>query len=86
MFARSSEPSTMAGSLSLWLGLICLSSVFPAPSIAAEKPGGVRFSKLCLMVNPNEGCVVADLNGDTRPDIAVAGKTGTWLLWDVGPR
>jgi hypothetical protein len=29
---------------------------------------------------------VADLNGDGRPDIAVAGKTGTWLLTNEGPR
>ncbi len=28
---------------------------------------------------------VADLTGDKRPDIAVAGKTGTWLLVNQGP-
>jgi hypothetical protein len=28
---------------------------------------------------------IADLNGDKRPDIAVAGKTGTWLLFNKGP-
>jgi hypothetical protein len=27
---------------------------------------------------------VADLNGDGRPDIAVSGKTGTWLLINEG--
>jgi hypothetical protein len=27
---------------------------------------------------------VADLNGDKRPDIAVSGKTGTWLLLNEG--
>ena len=27
---------------------------------------------------------VADLNGDDRPDIVVAGKTGTWLLLNEG--
>lgn len=26
---------------------------------------------------------VADLNADGRPDIVVAGKTGTWLLLNV---
>jgi hypothetical protein len=29
---------------------------------------------------------VADLNGDGRPDIVVAGKTGTWLLVNEGPK
>ena len=29
---------------------------------------------------------VADLNGDSRPDIAVSGKTGTWVLLNKGPR
>jgi len=24
---------------------------------------------------------VADLNGDDRPDIVMAGKTGTYILW-----
>jgi len=28
---------------------------------------------------------VADLDADGRPDIAVAGKTGTWLLINEGP-
>jgi len=27
---------------------------------------------------------VADLNADDRPDIAVAGKTGTWVLFNEG--
>jgi hypothetical protein len=27
---------------------------------------------------------VADLNADGRPDIAVAGKTGTWILFNAG--
>ena len=27
---------------------------------------------------------VGDLNGDKKPDIAVAGKTGTWLLINQG--
>ena len=28
----------------------------------------------------------ADLNGDGRPDIAVSGKTGTWLLINEGKK
>jgi hypothetical protein len=27
---------------------------------------------------------VADMNGDGRPDVVVAGKTGTWLLVNEG--
>jgi len=27
---------------------------------------------------------VGDLNADGRPDLAVAGKTGTWLLFNEG--
>jgi hypothetical protein len=29
---------------------------------------------------------VADLNADHRPDIVVAGKTGTWILFNQGPK
>ncbi len=29
-------------------------------------------------------CIV-DLNGDGRPDIAVPGKSGTFILWNQGP-
>ncbi|NQT17672.1 MAG: VCBS repeat-containing protein, partial [Planctomycetes bacterium] len=29
---------------------------------------------------------VADLNGDGRPDIAVSGKTGTWVLLNEGTK
>ena len=29
---------------------------------------------------------VADLNDDGRPDIAVAGKTGTWVLLNEGTK
>ena len=30
--------------------------------------------------------VVADLNADSRPDIAVSGKTGTWVLFNEGTK
>jgi hypothetical protein len=29
---------------------------------------------------------IADINADTRPDIVVSGKTGTWLLLNEGPQ
>lgn len=37
--------------------------------LAAEAPPTVRFSKRCLMISPNEGCAVADVNRDGRPDV-----------------
>lgn len=46
---------------------------------AAEGPTAVTFAKRCLMVNPNEGCAVGDVNRDGRPDI-VAGTH-----WFAGP-
>lgn len=39
---------------------------------AAEPDSGLKFSKRCLMVSPNEGCAIADINRDGKPDI-VAG-------------
>ena len=41
--------------------------------------GEVRFSKRCLMVSPNEGCAVGDVNKDGKLDI-VAGTH-----WFAGP-
>ena len=34
-----------------------------------ETPKTVRFSKRLLLISPNEGCAVADVNRDGRPDI-----------------
>ena len=53
--------------LSVGLGFLCAARTAPA-----EGPGGLKFSRRCLMVSPNEGCAVADVNRDGRPDI-VAG-------------
>jgi hypothetical protein len=39
-----------------------------APACAKEPPD-VKFSKRCLMVSPNEGCAIADVNKDGKPDI-----------------
>ncbi len=40
------------------------------PSAArGDSPAGLKFSKRCLMVNPNEGCAVADVNRDGKLDV-----------------
>ena len=50
----------------------------------ADEPGGVQFSKRCLMLSPNEGCAIADVNRDGKPDI-VAG-THWFAAPDFVPR
>ncbi len=62
--------------------LVCLLSVFAL--LGAASAGEVKFSKRCLMVNPNEGSAVGDINGDGRPDI-VAG-THWFAAPDFVPR
>lgn len=44
-----------------------------AVACAAGESGGLRFSRRCLLVSPNEGCAVADVNRDGKLDI-VAGS------------
>ncbi len=44
-----------------------------------SQPHGVQFSKQCLLISPNEGCAVGDVNGDEKLDI-VAGTH-----WFAGP-
>jgi hypothetical protein len=46
--------------------------VVAGDSVQADEPG-VTFSKRCLMMDMNEGCAVADVNRDGRPDI-IAGE------------
>jgi hypothetical protein len=54
-----------------------------AASSWAETPE-VKFSKRCLMQNLNEGCVIADVNKDGKPDI-IAG-THWYAAPDFVPR
>ncbi len=35
----------------------------------AEEPASIKFSKRCLMISPNEGCAIADVNRDGKPDV-----------------
>lgn len=54
------------GFVALSLGLAHLCS---ARMAAAGESGSLKFSKRCLMVNPNEGCAIGDVNRDGKPDI-----------------
>ena len=65
--------------LELFLLCICSSNV-----ASAEETKGLKFSARCLMVNPNEGCAVADVNRDGKPDI-IAG-THWYAAPDFTPR
>lgn len=51
---------------------------------AEEKPSGLRFSKRTLMISPNEGCAVADVNRDGKLDL-IAG-THWFAAPDFVPR
>jgi len=69
----------------LWhaVWLAAWSVVFKAASwespALGEESGALRFSKRCLMVSPNEGCAIGDVNRDGKPDV-VAGTH-----WFAGP-
>jgi len=52
--------------------------VDPGLAQGAES-GGVQFDKRCLLISPNEGCAVGDVNRDGKPDV-VAGT-----CWFAGP-
>jgi hypothetical protein len=70
----------------LSLAAVCLIFVFsPAvPSASAGETKGVKFSQRCLMINPNEGCAIGDVNNDGKPDI-VSG-THWYAAPDFAPR
>lgn len=69
MFSRSSARKFQKVLSGLGLSLVYLS--LTCASLAGEAPG-LKFSKRCLMVSPNEGCAIGDVNKDGKPDI-VAG-------------
>jgi len=71
----------MAGLAALGLGLGCF---FPPVAASAEESGGLKFSRRCLMVSPNEGCATADVNRDGKLDV-VAG-THWFAAPDFVPR
>ncbi|MDP2895969.1 MAG: VCBS repeat-containing protein [bacterium] len=63
------------------VGLACL---FLAHTACGADAGGLKFSRRCLMVSPNEGCAIADVNRDGKPDI-IAG-TSWFAAPDFIPR
>ena len=69
MFSDDAVRRATAGVALVVLGSVCVCGV---GAEATAQPAPLRFSKRCLMVSPNEGCAVADVNRDGRPDI-VAG-------------
>jgi hypothetical protein len=52
--------------------LAAIASTVIVSACLADEAAGLRFSRRCLMISPNEGCAVADVNRDGKPDI-VAG-------------
>lgn len=81
MFAYCSPSRKMRNITVLSLALAWLHCQI---AIAAERPGGLNFSRRCLMVNPNEGCAVADVNRDGKPDIIA--ETHWYAAPDFIPR
>ena len=71
----------IAGFAGLAFVLACLCS---AREVSAGEAGGLKFSRRCLMVSPNEGCAIADVNRDGKPDI-IAG-THWYAAPDFIPR
>jgi hypothetical protein len=68
-----------------WLaGLSAAAILFTSFVFAQTEPLSVTFSKRCLMVNLNEGCAVADVNKDNKPDV-IAG-THWYAAPDFVPR
>ena len=52
---------------------IAVAACLVALDAARAEPPTVKFSKRCLIVDMNEGCAVADVNRDGRPDV-IAGE------------
>lgn len=69
------------GSMVFGVALVLLCAALAA---SGSEQGSLKFSKRCLMVSPNEGCAVADVNRDGKLDI-IAG-THWYAAPDFIPR
>ncbi len=63
---------------------LALAGMRPVAGADGKSPGDVKFSKHCLMVSPNEGCAVADVDRDGKLDV-IAG-TNWFAAPDFVPR
>ena len=65
---------------SRWGWAVIVAAIGFVASVSAQaEPPTVKFSKRCLIVDMNEGCAVADVNRDGKPDV-IAGEH-----WDAAP-
>ena len=76
MFSDRFSWRVAAGLATLTWGLF---GVCERGAASGEEPGGLKFNRRCLLVSPNEGCAIGDVNRDGKPDI-VAGTS-----WFAGP-
>lgn len=82
MLVRLRTSQVLAACLAV--GLVLSWAGMGASAARAESPAGLKFTKRTLMINPNEGCAVADANRDGKLDV-IAG-THWYAAPDFVPR
>ena len=61
------------------ISIVLLITLVHPVAAGDEGDASLQFTKRCLVVQPHEGCAIADLNRDGKPDIV----TGPY--WFSGP-